>query len=306
MGSDAVAGGESARLAEQAAVTAVAASKNAAAHALSGLRNSVQAFRLGTVLPRLITLWEWRSLVVTLTGRDLLHRYKGSSLGVLWSLMHPLVMAAVYTFAFRYVMRIAIPNYVVFLLAGLLPWLFFATSLVVATTSIVDNGQLVKKVAFPRETLPLASVFAQLVHFAVAYFVVLPIVAGYYGVLGSAYLALPVIIALQILFTIGFAIALSVAQVYLRDTRHLLEVGLQVVFWATPIVYSLQTAPEWMHRAVLVNPLALFMVTYQDLAYSNTLPTASRLATLAGLALTSFLLGYAIFHRAERRIAEYV
>ncbi|MBI1875535.1 MAG: ABC transporter permease [Acidobacteria bacterium] len=255
---------------------------------------------------RLRTLWEWRSLVMTLVGRDLLARYKGSTLGVLWSLMHPLVLAAVYTFAFKFVIQIQIPNYVVFLLAGLLPWLFFASSLGIATTSIVDSGPLVKKVAFPREALPVASVLAQLVHFALAYFVALPIVAGYYGLLRPGYLALPLIMALQILFTTGFAVALSVSQVYLRDTRHLLEVGLQVVFWATPIVYSLQNAPEAMRRTVLVNPLALFMVTYQDLVTANQLPTLSRVSILAACGLGSFFLGYGLFHRAERRIAEYV
>lgn len=240
-----------------------------------------------------------------MVGRDLLARYKGSSLGVLWSLMHPLVLATVYTFAFRFVIRIPIPNYPLFLLAGLLPWLFFATALQVAAGSIVDQGQLVKKVAFPREVLPVSAVMSQLVHFALGYFVALPLLALYLGHLSPVYLALPFVMALQVVFVLGAAVTIAVMQVYLRDTRHLLEVGLQILFWATPIVYSLDLVGQY-RSLLFVNPLTSFVATYQQIVVDHALPDAARIATLTVLAVVSFAVGYTIFLRAQLRIAEYV
>ncbi len=250
-------------------------------------------------------LWQWRGLIATMVGRDLLARYKGSSLGVLWSLLHPLVLAMVYTFAFKFVIRIQIPNYALFLLAGLLPWLFFATSLQVAAGSIVDQGQLVKKVAFPREVLPVSAVMSQLVHFTLGYLVVLPVYASSQGRLASVYLALPIVMALQVIFVLGAAVTIAVMQVYLRDTRHLLEVGLQILFWATPVVYSLELVGRY--RALLfVNPLTSFVTTYQQIVVDQSMPDPARMATLALLAVVSFAVGYTIFLRAQLRIAEYV
>lgn len=184
---------------------------------------------------KLRAVWAYRDLVRHLVLRDLRHKYKGSTLGFAWSLANPLLMAIVYTVAFKYIVRLPIDRFPLFLLSGLLPWMFFAAGLGAATASIVDNSALVRKVAFPRAVLPLAAVLAQFVQFLLMYAVVVPTIAAVEGGVTPALVgALPVMF-LQLTFTIGLGLVFSVAYVHARDTRHLVDVGLQVWFWLTPI-----------------------------------------------------------------------
>ena len=258
------------------------------------------------MLARLQELWARRELVGTLASRDLQVRYKGSVFGLLWSLMHPLVLAAVYLVAFRYVIRIQIPNYALFLLAGLLPWIFLASSLAVATTSVVDQGQLVKKLSFPREVLPIATVLSQFVHFAIGYLVVVPPLTAYSVGLRPTLLLVPVLMVLLALFTCGLALATATAQVYLRDTRHLLDVALQIWFWLTPVVYSLELVPARYRPLFMLNPLAPFLTAFRDATLNMRVPPASQVIMLCLLSPAVFLGGYAVFLRGQRRFAEHL
>lgn len=258
------------------------------------------------LIRRLALLWQWRELFVALVSSDLRLRYKGSTLGMLWSLMHPLALAAVYVIALRYVIRIQMENYAIFLLAGLLPWVFFSSSINAAATSISEQGQLLKKIAFPREVLPLVSVASQLVHFTIGYLVVVPAFAGYEVGLSAAYLAVPLVILFMVAFTAGIALAVATTQVYYRDTQHLLNVFVQLWFWLTPILYSIELIPERFRPLLWVNPLAPFMMTYQEIVVGREFPDAGRLAILFVFGMGSWIIGYAVFLKGERRIAEYV
>ena len=258
------------------------------------------------MLSSLKVLWARRELVAALAGRDMRTRYKGSALGLAWSLLHPLVLAVVYTVAFRYIARIPIPNYGLFLLSGLLPWLFFAQSLALASGSITDQAQLVKKLVFPREVLPLGAVGAQFVHFAIAYLVVIPAFAAYEVGLTPAIAVLPILMLLMLAFTCGLALITSSAQVYLRDTRHLVEVLLQIWFWLTPVVYSLDLVPERLRPIFLANPMTPFVSAFRDAVVGQRVPAPATFAALVLLAAVAFLGGYAIFLRSARRFAEYV
>jgi ABC-type polysaccharide/polyol phosphate export permease len=258
------------------------------------------------MLTRLQELWARRELVGALASRDLQIRYRGSVFGLLWSLMHPLVLAAVYLVAFRYVIRIPIPNYALFLLAGLLPWIFVASSLGMAATSIVDQGQLIKKLSFPREVLPIATVVSQFVHFAVGYLAVVPPLAAYSVGLGPSVLLVPVLMVLLALFTCGLALAMATAQVYLRDTRHLLDVALQVWFWLTPVVYSLDLVPARFRPLFMLNPLALFLTAFRDATLLKTAPPIGETILLSLLTTAVFVAGYAVFLRGQRRVAEHI
>src|SRR5512136_1800676 len=175
-----------------------------------------------TLAPRMLTsrfvaLWRYRDLLWNLALRDLRVKYKGSTLGFGWSLLNPLLMAAVYTVAFKYIVRIQVEHFPVFLLSGLLPWTFFASALSAATGSVADNASLVRKVAFPRAMLPLSAVASQVVQFVLMYAV---IVAGTSIVSvgpSPALFALVPLLALQLAFTIGMALACATAYVYFRD-----------------------------------------------------------------------------------------
>lgn len=254
----------------------------------------------------LAALWRYRDLLRNLVARDLSVKYKGSVLGFAWSLLHPLIMAAVYTVAFRYILSIQVERFPVFLLSGLLPWMFFAGAVSQATGAVADNGTLVRKVAFPRVMLPLGAIGSHFVQFLLMFAVVVPL-ALVLGVRAStALLALVPVVLLQLAFIAGVALITATAYVYFRDVRHLLEVLLQIWFWVTPVVYSLTLVPAAYRPWILANPMALFVTTYQSIVLEGTWPTLARIATLAAVALASSAIGWAVFSHHQRRFAELV
>lgn len=248
----------------------------------------------------------YRGLLRGLVQRDLLVKYKGSLLGVAWSLLHPIVMVAVYTLAFRYVVRVPIERFPLFLLSGLLPWMFFASALGAATSSVADSGTLVRKVAFPRVVLPVAAVASALVQFLIMYTVLVPtaIVTG--GGLSWAWLALVPVIVLQVAFTTGLGLLLATAYVFVRDARHLLEVALQVWFWLTPIVYAVSMVPESLQRWLRFNPMLHFITAYQEIVAQHAFPSLATFALLTALASISLATGWTVFTRRQGRFAEHV
>jgi len=248
----------------------------------------------------------YRGLLRGLVQRDLTVKYKGSLLGVAWSLLHPLVMVAVYTLAFRYVVRVPIERFPLFLLSGLLPWMFFTSALAAATSSITDNGTLVRKVAFPRAVLPLAAITSALIQFLLMYTVLVPTALLMGAGLSAAWLALLPVMLLQTAFTAGLGLLLATAYVFVRDARHLLDVALQVWFLLTPIVYAASLAPENLRRWLRLNPMLHFVTAYQDIVTRHAVPTLTTFALLAVLATVSLSAGWTVFARAQKRFAEYV
>jgi len=252
--------------------------------------------------------WGYRDLLRHLVLRDLRHKYKGSSLGFVWSLLHPLLMAAVYSVAFRFLAPNGIAHFPVFLLSGLLPWMFFAAALSGAVGSIADNSALVRKVAFPRMILPLAAVASQFVQFLLMYTVIVPLLVAFGVGASPALAALVPLILLQVLFTVGLALALATAYVYARDTRHLLDVGLQVWFWITPIVYSatLLKLPRVLTGVLQWNPMAHFITGYQNIVVNHAAPTMMAFALLTLVAAGTAAAGWLVFARYQRRFAELI
>ncbi len=252
--------------------------------------------------------WGYRDLLRHLVLRDLRHKYKGSSLGFVWSLLHPLLMAAVYSVAFRFFAPTGIAHFPVFLLSGLLPWMFFSAALWGAVGSTADNSALVRKVAFPRLILPLAAVASQLVQFLLMYAVIVPLLVAFGVGASPALAALIPLIVLQVLFTIGLALVLATAYVYARDTRHLLEVGLQVWFWITPIVYSatLLKLPRLLAQVLQWNPMAHFITGYQSIIVNHAAPTLLVFALLTVVAVGTAVAGWLVFARFQRRFAELI
>ena len=248
----------------------------------------------------------YRGLLRGFVQRDLTVKYKGSLLGVAWSLLHPLVMAAVYTLAFRYVVKVPIERFPLFLLSGLLPWMFFVGALGAATSSIADNGTLVRKVAFPRAVLPLAAVASSLVQFALMYTVLVPTALVMGSGISFAWAALLPVMALQAAFTAGLGLLLATAYVFVRDARHLLDVALQVWFWLTPIVYAASLAPERLRKWLQLNPMLHFVTAYQEIVTHHAVPSVGTFALLVSMALVTLSIGWTVFARAQKRFAEYV
>jgi ABC-type polysaccharide/polyol phosphate export permease len=259
------------------------------------------------MIRRIGDLVSYHELIKNLVVRNLKVRYKNSVLGVLWSLLNPLLMTMVFTILFTVLSRTDIENYPVFFMCGYLPWAFFATSLNASTGSVVNNANLIKKVYFPREILPIVDVLSNLVNFLVALVVLFAMLLVFRMPLQPAALLLPVIILTQLAFTIGMGLLLSTANVFYRDTQHILEVVLQAWFFLTPIFYSITALPEsamilgvpidvslWMRR---LNPMASLVAAYQDVLYWGELTGVDFFLRTLATCLVVLVIGYLVFCR---------
>lgn len=247
---------------------------------------------------------KYKDLLINLTAKELKLKYKNSILGFLWSFLNPLMMLIVYTFAFKYVMKVQIPNFTVFLLCGILPWTFFQTSIIGSTHSIVVNAGLVKKVYFPREIIPLSSIFSNFINYLITMIVLFLAILIFKVKIGVAIFLMPLVLILMLLFTIGLSLGLAALNVLYRDVSHFVEIVFMAWFYFTPIVYSMSLIPERFRIFLLLNPMTLIIESLRDTLINNQLPKISYLVALIIIDIIFVLLGYRIFSRIEKSFAE--
>lgn len=263
------------------------------------------------VLDHFRRLLPYRTLLGILTSRELKARYRGSVLGWLWSLVNPLLLLGVYTAVFQFVFRrsdAATEPYALFLFTGLLPWNWFAATLLDATTCLPSNGNLIRKVLFPAEILPLTYALSQLVHFLLALPILLAGLVAAHFWLGRAIpwtlVLVPLPIALELVFAAGLALVLAPLAVHFRDLRDLVSNLLNLGFFLTPVLYSLESVPAALRAILAWNPVAPFVLTFQDLAFHGRVPGAGRWATLVLLALAAWSLGAWTFEKLRDGLVE--
>ncbi|MCB0012643.1 MAG: ABC transporter permease [Anaerolineales bacterium] len=268
---------------------------------------------------RLSELFRSRYLLRNLVVRDLKVRYKNSILGVLWSLLNPLLMMSVFWIVFTVLLPNDVPNYHIFILSGLLPWNFFNHSLMGGTTSITANSHLIKKVYFPRELLPIASTISHLINFGIAFIVLVALL--YVAGIGLTRFAIwvPFILLAQILFALGLTLFTSALHVHYRDVMMLLDVGILAWFFLTPVFYPFEWLTE-SGRTVLgfsvatimrwVNPMASIIDGYRTVLWGTwegsgpaSMDPAYFLRTFV-TALLTFILGYIFFRRTQHTFGE--
>jgi len=259
-----------------------------------------------TILMRMADLWQYRELTLNLVVRDLKVRYKNSFLGVLWSLINPLLMTAVFTVVFTVMMPNSfVENFPVFVLCGLLPWNFFAASIVGATGSIVGNSHLIKKVYFPYEVLPLSLVLSNLVNFMIALIVLFVMLLVFKIPFTLSLLFLPIIIITQIIFMLGVGLFLATVNVFYRDTQMIMEVLILAWFFLTPVFYPISILPRsyvflgveldvWRLTHIL-NPMASLVASYRDVLYYGVFPGIDFFARTFVTAVIVFAIGYVVF-----------
>lgn len=265
---------------------------------------------------RVRELYRYRELVRNLVVRDLKVRYRNSILGVLWSLINPLLMMTVFTVVFTVMTPIGVDDFPVFALCGLLPWNLFSTSVVGSIRSIVDNAPLVRKVYFPREVLPISIVLANLVNFLIS----MPVLFAMLVVFGRSLtwwaLLLPVVIAIQVVFTAGIALILATVNVFYRDTQIIMEVLMLAWFFLTPVFYPIDVLPHnydlfgvtidvwrWTH---ILNPMASLIATYRVLLYDGAPPAFDFLARTTATSFAVLVVGGLVFYRFSRVFGEEV
>lgn len=267
-------------------------------------------------------LFHYHELVRNLVVRDLKVRYRNSTLGILWSLFNPILMMIVFTVVFTVMTPYSdVKHFPVFVLLGILPWNFFSASVIGAIQSIVENSTLVNKVYFPREILPTSVVLANLVNFLLALIVLFFLLFVYQIPLTIWVLFLPVVIVVQVIFTIGFALIMATANVFYRDTQVIMDVVILAWFFVTPVFYSGQLLPRsyelwngfyidvfrWVN---ILNPMASIIAMYRVVLYGDGSGGSSPefyffLRTLL-TSLAILILGAVIFYRYSRRFGEEV
>jgi len=242
-------------------------------------------------------------LLTALTSRELRLRYQGSLAGWAWSLVRPLALGLILTFALGKVLGTGITAE--FLLAGLFPWFWFQSSVQAASGTFVGNGGLLKKVRFPREVLPLSVVLGNTLQFLLA----LPVLAGF--LLWDGYqpsrewLALPLIFALQLLLISGLAFFVASVTVFFRDLEHIVEVLLNLVFYATPIIYSADKVPDSYRWVIRLNPLAPLADGWRRVLLDNQWP-GTDIWFSVGLTAAVVVLGWFTFRRLEDAFADVI
>jgi ABC-type polysaccharide/polyol phosphate export permease len=272
---------------------------------------------------RLRQLLAYHELAENLVIRDLKVRYKSSVLGFLWSLLNPLLLMLVFTVVFTIMLpNYSVPNFPAFVLCALLPWNFFTTSVMGAITSISGSGHLVKKVYFPREILTISSVLANFVNFCLA----LPVLFVLFALFGIPFtvwlLYLPLVMIVQLLFTLGVGFLLATLNVFYRDTSVIMEVVMQAWFFLTPVFYPIDLLPATANVLGLIlplrrllyilNPMASIIASYRSILYGfvdGSGPAAPGWDFFLRTAITSviaFVVGYAVFVKHSARFAEEV
>ena len=249
-------------------------------------------------------LYNYRELLKTSITKDVGGKYKHSFLGVLWSFINPLLQIAVYALVFQVILKSNIENYAVYLCCGLIPWQYFSNVVIRGASVMIDNGNIIKKVYFPREILPISIVTSEGINFLIATIIILGFVI--FGGIGLSWNILWyfVIVAIQYIVCVGISFIVSSLTVYFRDLFHLLGVFIQLLFYATPIVYSMDSVPANLQWILRLNPMSYLIDAYRAIFYNKTMPEFTGLLIALVMGIVFCIVGYLIFKKLEKRFAE--
>lgn len=252
-------------------------------------------------------LWRHRALIWALVVRHLNARYRGSMLGFLWSFLNPLCLIGVYSLVFRYYVRFEnVEHYTLFMFAGLLPWIWFSSGVIEATSAVTGGGSLVTKSVLPPQILPAVAVLTHLANFlfAVPLLLIFMYICGVTP--GLEMLTLPVVILVELTFVLGLGLALSALNVYYRDIQHILANLITLWFFLCPIIYPASNVPEKLRFTLWLNPVALFTEMYQGIFVDNSWPQWEILVLTGAISLITLIVGAMIFERYRDNFAELI
>ncbi len=265
-------------------------------------------------------LLEYRELLFNLTRKEVKVKYKNSFLGFIWSLVTPLMMLLVFYVAFGVIFKMRAEGmefYAFYLMAGILPWTYLQTTLTQGVSSIITNGDLVKKVYFPREVLPLSYLGSASFHFVLQEIMLIIFLLAFRIPLTPWIFIFPLLMILEAMFIAGLTLLLGSLNVFFRDVQHFTDILLQAWFWLTPIVYPISliqnTLPGWAERLYMLNPMVHIVLMWQRIVYNSPVNGGaayyfSAQGFIYTSALSVFLLvaGYKVFCRTEGKFAEFI
>lgn len=252
-------------------------------------------------------LYQYRELLRTNVKKDIRGKYKGSFLGVLWSFINPLLSTLVYALVFPYILKNSQNNYVTFLIIGMLPWNFFVNTISLGTSCVLANAGIIKKVYFPREILPISVAISGLINFLISciIIVIFLIFSKIYFSINLIYL--PIIILTQFIFSLGIIFITSAVNIYIRDLEYIVNFLVQMLFYATPILYSADMfAGSKIMYLIKLNPMATIISSYRDVLFYKIMPNISNLIIVFIVSCTIFIIGKLIFDKLQKGFAEEV
>lgn len=250
-------------------------------------------------------LYAYREMLRSLVHRDLRGRYKGSVLGFLWTFLNPLLQLAVYTILFSHIIRMGIHDYYLFLFVALIPWMFFSSSIMGGSTSILSNQSMVTKIYFPREVLPISVVTGAFVNMLYCFIVVLAVVLVFSDHVNFvAWLYLPVIAIIEYILALGFALIAAAVTVYIRDLEHILGIVTMAWQFLTPVMYGIDMVPDEYLFIFNLNPMSPIIVAYRDILYYGRIPHMETLISALVFGILFAILGFIVFGRLKRNFAE--
>jgi ABC-type polysaccharide/polyol phosphate export permease len=262
-----------------------------------------------TSLAQLRTLFRYRLLIQSLVGRELKARYRGSMLGFFWSFVNPLLLLLTYGIVFTHMLPVArspqVEPYFLFLFCGILPWTWFSSSLLESSGVLIAGGNLIKKVLFPAEVLPVVTVLANLVQFLLGLPILLVFLA-LTGRLAPSALLMPLPLLVQLVLTLGMALLVSALTVHFRDIQNILSHVLHLWFFATPVLYLYAGAPPALKSLLRLNPMTHVVFSYQQVLFFGRFDHARGLLLSGCLAILVFALGAFLFERLRDTLAEEV
>lgn len=250
---------------------------------------------------------DYRFVISSLVAKDFKVRYRNMSLGVLWSLLNPLIMMSVLTFIFTKIF--ANPgdrNYPLAVLCGLVPFNFFSLAWLTGTTSLLENASLIKRVPVPRQVFPIASVLSNCMHLIIQIGLLLVGILIFGRGVNIYWLWLPVLWLLEILFVLGLALMFSSINVYVRDTRYVVESANTILFWLVPIFYSFSVIPPQYRVVYEFNPVAALVLMMRTILLEGHPPVFSTLRNLLCVSVFTFAAGWFVFHKLRRGFYEYL
>jgi ABC-type polysaccharide/polyol phosphate export permease len=249
---------------------------------------------------------DYKFLIKSLIAKEFRIRYRNMSLGAFWSVLNPLVMMSVITFVFTKIFNSPMRHFPVFVLCGMVPFNFFSAAWAHGTVSLMDNSGLMKRVPVPRAVVPISSVLSNCVHLLIQVAILIVFAVSYGDIPNIYWLWLPVVWLLELIFVCGLALLFSVLNVFVRDTRYIVESATVVLWWLVPIVYPFSIIPERYRDIYQYNPVAALVMAMQVIILQANAPAATLLTKLCAVSIATFAFGWIVFRRLESRIYNYL
>lgn len=257
------------------------------------------------MLQRIASIFEYRDMIYSLVRRELRGKYKGSVLGFLWTYLNPLFQVIIYSTVFSIVFKVQIEKFYLYLIIGMMPWTFFSTTVQGGANCIRAQAEMVKKIYFPREVIPISFTTSSFINMLFSFIITfLAIATANWGFQPLALLYLPIVAVIEYFLALGILLIVSAVTVYFRDLEHIMSVLMMAWIYATPIMYDVSYIPEEFRDVFFINPMTPIICVYHDILYYKQLPDINYLIQSGIVALVIFIMGFLVFAKLDRSFAE--